>query len=89
MQITYDPNKNLRNLAARGISFDEAVNFIWASAIMLEDTRHDYGERRFQALGYIQQRLYVLVFTPRGSAIHIISLRKANAREVKQYESQA
>ncbi len=50
-----------------------------------EDLRFDYGERRYRALGMISERLYQIVFTPRGRTVHIISLRKANVREVKRY----
>jgi uncharacterized DUF497 family protein len=61
----------------------------WDSALIIEDSRRDYGERRFQALGLIEARLHMLVFTPRGSQVHVVSLRKANKREVKRYEAQA
>lgn len=50
MELTYDHNKNLRNIAERKIAFDDAINFIWATASIIEDTRKDYGERRFRAL---------------------------------------
>jgi uncharacterized DUF497 family protein len=50
-----------------------------------EDTRHDYGEKRYVALGYIGPRLHVLCFTPSGLGIRVISLRKANSREIKLY----
>jgi uncharacterized DUF497 family protein len=63
--------------------------FEWDSALIVEDIRKDYGERRFQALGLIEGRLHVLVFTPRAGKTHVISLRKANKREVKRYEAQA
>jgi hypothetical protein len=56
----------------------------WISA----STQH-YGERRFQALGLIGDRLHMMVFTPRANKAHVISLRKANKREVKRYEAQA
>ena len=75
--------------AARGISFERAATFEWDTALIAEDTRRDYGERRFQALGVIEGRLHVLVFTPRDGKTHVISLRKANQREVKRYEAQA
>ena len=42
-------------------------------------------ERRYQVLGFIGDRLYAEVFTPRAGKVHVISLRKANKREVKQY----
>ncbi len=79
---------NARNIATRGISFEQAIEFEWETALIVADTRKDYGERRFQALGLIAQRLHVLVFTPRSGKTHVISLRKANKREVKRYEAQ-
>lgn len=89
MKISFDPSKSERNVAERGLSFELVDEFEWSSALIAEDTRRDYGERRFQAIGYIGDRLHVLVFTPRGAAVHVISLRKANAREVRRYEAQA
>ncbi len=88
MPISFDPQKNERNIAARGISFELADEFEWDGALVVEDTRKDYGERRFQALGLIAGRLHALVFTPRSGAVHVISLRKANRREVKRFEAQ-
>lgn len=87
MAISYDPDKNEKNIALRGVSFKRAAEFEWSSAFVAEDTRKDYGERRFQALGFIEERLHVLVFTPRAGNTHVISLRKANKREVKRYEA--
>jgi uncharacterized DUF497 family protein len=51
--------------------------------------RMDYGEPRYQALGLIGDRLHMLVFTPRADRLHIISLRKANQREIRHYEHKA
>ena len=59
------------------------------TARIVEDLRKDYGERRFQALGLIGDRLHLMVFTPRANKAHVISLRRANKREVKRYEAQA
>lgn len=87
MTISYDPAKNDRNIAERGISFELAADFEWPSAFVVEDRRENYGEPRFQALGFIGNRLHVLVFTPRAGLVHVISLRKANPREVMKYES--
>ena len=87
--ISFDAAKNARNIATRGIAFARAVAFEWDTALIVEDRRKGYGERRFQALGRIDGRLHVLVFTPRGTKTHVISLRKANTREVKRYEAHA
>ena len=89
MPISFDLAKNERNIAERGFSFGLAEEFEWDTALVVEDLRKDYGERRFQALGLIVGRLYALVFTPRAGRVHVISLRKANRRETKRYEAQA
>jgi uncharacterized DUF497 family protein len=86
--ITFDPAKNERNIAERGLPFELAEDLEWDSALVVEDDRKDYGERRFQALGLINGRLHAQVFTPRAGLVHIISLRKANRREVNLYEAQ-
>ena len=65
------------------------MDFEWHAAVNVEDARRDYGERRFQAFGHIESRLYVLVYTPREGKAHVISLRKANKREVRRYADQA
>ena len=88
MPISFDPRKNERNIAERGLSFELVEEFEWDSALVVEDVRRDYGERRFQALGMITGRLFALVFTPRAGRVHVISLRKANRREIRLYEAQ-
>lgn len=75
-------------MALRGLSFELACEFEWSTALIVEDVRRDYGERRFQALGRIGRRLHMLVFTPRAGTVHVISLRRANKREVTRYEAQ-
>ena len=85
MDISFDPAKSDRNVQERGLPFTMAQDFEWDSAVIEEDVRVDYGERRYQAFGYIGDRLFALVFTPRAEKIHVISLRKANSREVKRY----
>ena len=89
VDISFDSGKSEKNLLARGISFELATEFEWDSALIVEDIRKDYGERRFQALGLIGDRLHMMVFTPRANKVHVISLRRANKREVKRYEAQA
>lgn len=85
MRITFDPKKNADNIRERQLSFDEVSKFEWSNAVILEDVRKDYGERRFRVFGYMEERLYAVVFTPREDAVHVISFRKANSREVKRY----
>ena len=86
MNISFDPAKNERNVADRGLPFTLVEQLDWSSAIVEEDVRKNYGERRYLALGLIDDRLHAVVFTPRADKVHVISLRKANPREVKDYE---
>ena len=89
MEIEFDPEKNDRNVRERGISFEQARDFDWDGALVWRDTRRDYNEERFIALGFIGDRLHSLVFAVRGDAVRIISLRKANRREELRYEQKA
>jgi len=51
-----------------------------------EDARRDYGEERRLTLGKIEGRLYAVAYTVRGRIIRLISARKANQRERRQYD---
>ena len=84
MKIEYDNNKNQRDIDLRGISFELVTELDFENALEVEQVIG--GEIRYFALGRISSRLYVLVYTLRCDAIRVISLRKANKREVKRYE---
>lgn len=86
MPISYNALKNETNIRERGLSFEAVRDLDMTKAMIVEDIRKVYEERRFQVLGLIEGRLHMLVFTPRGGKMHVISLRKANPREIKRYE---
>jgi uncharacterized DUF497 family protein len=86
MQIDFDPNKNEKNIRERGLSFDRVGDFDFANAAIHKDVRKDYSEARFVALGFLDDRLHVLCFTPTAEGIRVISFRKANRREERNYE---
>lgn len=86
MEISFDPAKSERNVTDRGLPFTLVEQLEWSGAVIKEDVRKNYGERRYLALGMIGDRLHAVVFTPRADKVHVISLRKANQREVKDYE---
>jgi uncharacterized DUF497 family protein len=87
VEITFDPRKNERNLRERGISFERVAEFEFGTAFYAPDTRKDYGEVRMRAIGFIGETLYSLVFTIRGSALRVISLRRASRKERRRYAS--
>lgn len=81
MRIAFDPIKNERNIAERGLGFDRAADFDFATARVWQDTRKPYPEKRFIALGYLDERLHVLCFALVTGGLRVISFRKANERE--------
>ncbi|MDR3533793.1 MAG: BrnT family toxin [Rhodopila sp.] len=88
MQITFDPAKNVRNIVERGLPFDWVADLEWDTAIAREDRRRDYGERRMRVLAFLEMRLHVAVITYRNDAVHVISFRKANRKEVRWYDDE-
>ena len=86
MIYEWDDLKRQANMAKHGVDFSLAEDFDWKTAYIEQDSRSEYGEARFVAFGWIDNRLYVLVFTRRGHVLRIIGLRKANQREVGRYE---
>jgi uncharacterized DUF497 family protein len=85
MHIVYDPVKSERNRRERGLPFDCAAAFDFQAALYAMDERRDYGETRIVALGRIGDRVHVLCFVETDDGIRVISLRKANPREVNRY----
>ncbi|MEO7027673.1 MAG: BrnT family toxin [Caulobacteraceae bacterium] len=85
MEIEFDPAKNARNVAERGLAFSLASDFDFATALVWSDTRNNYGEDRMIALGLIEDRLHALVYVETDIGIRVISLRKANTRERDRY----
>lgn len=88
MLYTWDEAKSERNARERGLPFKRASAFEWDRAIVWQDVRKIYPETRMVALGPLDSRLHVICFTLTDTGLRIISLRKANAREVKRYETQ-
>ncbi len=85
MAITYDPAKRAWTLRERRLDFEDAKEVFAGRAFEQEDDRRDYGEIRVITIGFLRDRMVVLVWTPRGSDRHIISMRKANEREKARY----
>jgi uncharacterized protein len=85
MQITFDPAKDTSNQQKHGVSLELAQVINWLDVLTMPDARKDYGELREIGFAPIGDRLFCVVFTQRGDTMHVISLRKANAREVRNY----
>jgi uncharacterized protein len=87
MRFTWDEAKNAINIRKHGFSFAEAHLVFDGPTLTAPDIREDYGEERWIAYGFLRDTLVQVVFTlPSEDEAHIISLRKANAREKADFE---
>ena len=85
MKIEFDPDKGQATLDHRGLDMARAAEIFTGATLTIPDERKDYGEPRFITIGRLDGRMVVSVWTPRGAARRIISLRKANDREQALY----
>jgi uncharacterized DUF497 family protein len=86
VKITFDPAKRLVALSKRGLNFADASIVFAGPTITVQDVRQDYGEARFQTVGFLADRMVMVVWTPRNEARHVISMRKCNDREKAIYQ---
>jgi len=84
MRITCDPAKRLHTLESRGLDMRRAKEVFAGLHLTRPDDRFDYREPRFITAGWLDAKLVVLVWTPRGSARRIISMRHCHEREAQR-----
>jgi uncharacterized DUF497 family protein len=87
MKFEWDEGKNQTNLIKHGFDFTDAYRIFNLPMVVELDERENYGEDRFVAIGLLDGRVVVIVYTePDAQTIRIISLRKALSYERKYYE---
>ena len=86
MKIEFDAAKRAGTLEQRGLDMARAGEVLDGATLTIEDDRMDYGEPRYITIGFLDERMVVLVWTPRGDVHRIISMRKANDREKAIYD---
>jgi uncharacterized DUF497 family protein len=87
VDVKFNPAKDAKNIREHGISLRRAEDFDFDAASYDIDDREDYGEVRWNAVGFLDARLYSLTFTEvKEDVIRAISLRKASTEESKRYE---
>ena len=84
MRITCDAAKRQRTLLERGLDMRRAKEIFAGLHLTHADDRLDYGEPRFVTVGWLDSRLVAFVWTPRGRARRIISMRHCHEREAKR-----
>ena len=85
MDIEFDPAKDAANQARHGVSLSVAIELDWDAALVWVDERFEYDEMRMIALAPKTEILYYVAFVDRGEVRRVISLRRANRREVTHY----
>jgi uncharacterized DUF497 family protein len=85
LDIEFDEQKRIQTLLNRDLDFARAGEVFSRTIHTFEDQRESYGEKRFITLGFLDGRLIVVVWTIRGMKRRVISMRKANEREIKEY----
>lgn len=86
-RLPFDPLKDEINIEKHGISLDEARHLDFKTAIVRKDTRFDYPEPRFQAIGQIGEDIYFLAFAMTHKPFRPISLRRAKPKEIKAWRA--
>lgn len=86
MGFQWDPAKSAANEAKHGLSFADAVAIFSEQVLVVEDTRYDYGEPRWNALGQSDGIFLHVTYTERDGDIRLISARKASRDEREKYE---
>ena len=85
-EFEWDDAKASVNEAKHSVRFDYAAAvFLDGHRLDLDTTRADDGEERRKAIGFIEDKLYTVVYTLRGSVCRLISARRSNAKEGRSY----
>ena len=86
--FTWDEKKRKLNLAKHGVDFRDASAIFDGPLVTVEDTREDYGEPRYVALGLLHGVVVSVAYTERRDEVRIISIRKALKHEAHFFLSQ-
>lgn len=85
MKITYDPAKRNRTLVERELDFERVKEVFSGVTLTIDDDRQHYGEARSITMGLLDERIVVIVWTWRDETCRVISMRKANEREIRRF----
>ena len=86
MQFSCDPHKSRANFFKHGIVLEFAQHLVWAKEVVWQDVRYHYNEVRMSGLVPLEGKIYAVVYVLRAESTRMISLRKANNREIQLYD---
>ena len=85
--VEFDPKKDATNLKKHGLSVSEGDGVLNDPLALTIEDRSAESEQRFVTIGMnVFGSLMVVVHTPRGEDVRIISVRKADPKERRNYE---
>jgi len=87
VEFAWDPAKHERTRRERGFGFDYVARIFAGPTVEAIDRRRDYGEERIRAIGEIDGRIYVAIYTDRAGVRWIISAWKAGGKDLKAWQN--
>jgi len=85
-EFEWDDAKAATNLAKHKVPFPFAARVFLDPNVVVQSTfRPGDGESRCKAIGRIETKLYVVVFVMRGQVCRLISARRTNTKEDRNY----
>lgn len=87
MAFEWNEDKRAANLQDHGVDFEDAALIFAGPVIEADDTRVDYGEPRFRAMGQVDGEFFMVAYTWRGPNRRIISAWRLDDEGRKRYEA--
>jgi uncharacterized DUF497 family protein len=84
VHFEFDAEKSALNKTKHDIDFVEA-QALWQDAGRVEIPARTRGELRFATLGKLGAEVWIAIWTPRGDAVRLISVRRAQKAERQVY----
>jgi uncharacterized protein len=88
MRVTWTEIKRAKTLQERGLDFARTGEVFADLHVTRATHGGKSGETRFATAGFLDGRLVVMVWTPRGDARHVISMRHAHAKEQRLWKEE-
>lgn len=87
MWFVWDETKRRANIETHGVDFRDAALIFEGPILEAEDTRSNYREQRFRALGRVNDDFYMVAYTWRGQARRIISAWRVDDEGQRRYQA--
>jgi uncharacterized protein len=89
VEFGWDPAKHAKTRQEHGFGFDYAARIFAGPTFETIDRRRDYGDEQTRAIGEIDSRIFVVIYTGRSKICWIISAWKASGKDIRQWQNRA